>query len=152
MIIVYGEYLVFPFKDVFSGRVVSFATRLFFPLLTVLGVFRWRFLLSGHFDHTTRYHLCIPDLGVVMEFAAGTFIALPSALLEHHNIHSDQFEVYATQGGSEFREKRGTLVLFTQGNVMMSAEKGMTAAEGKREGVDMKCEYGLDAFNCAVFD
>lgn len=106
---------------------------------------------TGTFDSTSRYHLCLPDLGVVLEFGAGCVIFLPSALLRHFNVHASDFEVRETKEGETFvpgeGESRGSIVLFSQGNVFMLAETGGYAAKDWPAGAGRwGCEYTLDDF------
>lgn len=110
---------------------------------------------TGTFDSTSRFHLCIPDLGIVLEFKAGCVIFLPSALLRHFNVHSEDLEVRETKAGETFMpgegELRGSIVLFSQANVFMLAETGHTATSGKAANFPMKCKWTLDHFKSPYF-
>lgn len=105
---------------------------------------------AGRFHSGSRYHLCIPDLGLVLEFPPGCVIFLPSALLRHFNVHSADFKVVETPEGEEYAdgkgEVRGSIVLFSQANVFMLAETGWSAELGRKAGLSMVCEWTLDHF------
>ena len=52
------------------------------------------FVSTGNFDPDVSYHLVLPTLGIVVAFGVGTWVAFPSALIPHGNLHGGlDFEV-----------------------------------------------------------
>ena len=117
--------------------------------------------MAGEFDAEVSFHLVLPTLGIVVAFDSGTFVAFPSALIPHGNLHGGvNFEVWQTRKGHPFlpggvsvhgQVRRGSVVWFSQGNIIRRGEKGMGASELRSFGLDTNSGFDLDIFRTSLF-
>lgn len=95
--------------------------------------------LAGDFDDKTKHWLVLEELGLVVQVPAGAAIAFPSSLITHYNVNIVEGETEeAVRKGKG--KVRGSVVWFTQADVISLRELGCTVAAAKARG--MKAEWG----------
>lgn len=77
---------------------------------------------TGNFDPDVSYHLVLPTLGIVVAFGVSTWVAFPSALIPHGDLHGGHdFEVRSTKKGEGFDltgKAKGQIKLWVSGHVL----------------------------------